>query len=65
LDCEHVFDRLLPTVERNIKEATVPLGWKKGPSSFDGGSKIEIPGINHLVQKADVRSHRPMASAHL
>jgi hypothetical protein len=30
LDCEHVFDRLLPTVERKIKEATVPLGWKKG-----------------------------------
>jgi hypothetical protein len=30
LDCEHVFDRLLPTVERSIKEVTVPLGWKKG-----------------------------------
>src|ERR1700733_10418236 len=26
LDCEHVFDRLLPTVQRKIKEATVPLG---------------------------------------
>jgi len=30
LDCEHVFDRLLPMVERKIKETTVPLGWKKG-----------------------------------
>jgi hypothetical protein len=30
LDCEHVFDRLLPMVERKIKDATVPLGWKKG-----------------------------------
>jgi len=30
LDCEHVCDRLLPTVERKIKEATVPLGWQKG-----------------------------------
>src|SRR5258706_16078844 len=30
LDCEHVLDRLLPMVERKIKEATVPLGWKKG-----------------------------------
>jgi len=38
---------------------------EEGPSSFDGGSKIEIPGINDLVQKVDVRSHRPMASAHL
>src|ERR1700740_645264 len=29
LDCEHVFDRLLSRVERNIKEVSVPLGWKK------------------------------------
>jgi hypothetical protein len=29
LDCEHVFDRLLSRVERNIKEVAVPLGWKK------------------------------------
>jgi hypothetical protein len=42
-----------------------PAWLEEGPSSFDGGSKIEIPGINHLVQEADVRSHRPMASAHL
>jgi hypothetical protein len=26
LDCEHVFDRLLPMLERKVKEATVPLG---------------------------------------
>jgi hypothetical protein len=25
--------------------------------AFDGGSKIEIPGINGLVLKADVWSH--------
>jgi hypothetical protein len=30
LDCEHVFDRLLPTVEHKLKEPTVPLDWKKG-----------------------------------
>ncbi len=29
LDCEHVFDRLLPTVERNIKEATVRLAGRR------------------------------------
>ena len=30
LDCEHVFDRLLPILERKVKEATIPLFWKKG-----------------------------------
>jgi len=34
-----------------------PVWLEEGPSSFDGGSKIEIPGINDLVLKADVRSH--------
>ena len=29
LDCEHVFDRLLPTVERNIKEPTVRLAGRR------------------------------------
>ena len=29
LDCEHVFDRLLPTVERNINEATVRLAGRR------------------------------------
>src|SRR6202030_4442723 len=34
-----------------------PVWLEEGPSSFDGGSKIEIPGINDLVLRADVRSH--------
>ena len=45
--------------------ATLPLGWKNRSSLFGGGSNIEIPGINDLVLKADVRSRRPIASAHL
>jgi hypothetical protein len=30
LDFEHVFHRLLPILEREVKETTVPLGWEKG-----------------------------------
>ncbi|MGA7630892.1 MAG: hypothetical protein WCB11_08990 [Terriglobales bacterium] len=56
MDCEHVFDRLLPMVERKIKDATDyrPAWLDEGPSLFDGGSRIEIPGIHDLVLKADV-----------
>jgi hypothetical protein len=44
----------------------LPATWlEEGPSSLDAGSNIEIPGINDLVLKADVRSDRPIASAHL
>ena len=47
LDCQHVF------------ESAASNGGAQDPSSFDGGSNIEIPVINDLVLKADVRSHRP------
>ncbi len=43
-------------VERKIKDATDyrPAWLDEGPSLFDGGSRIEIPGIHDLVLKADV-----------
>jgi hypothetical protein len=58
-------NRLLPMVDAQDQRGYRPAWLEEGPLSFDGGSNIEIPGINELVLKADLRSHRPIASAHL